>query len=83
MSRREEDEGFRSFLNEDCRKDCFCGFLEVEADTTAEVNFGRDLAIAMLADFEASSDVDWARLRRRSLSNSLSMESDEDSRAFL
>ena len=83
MSLREEDEDFRSFLYEDCWKVCFCGFLDEEAETTADVNLGSDLAMAMLADLETSSVVDCASFRRRSLSNSLSMERDEDSKAFL
>ena len=63
-------------------KGCFWVLLEDEADTTAEVSLGRDLAIAILADFEASSDVEDASSRRRSLSNNLSLANDDDKRAF-
>ena len=58
-------------------------FLAEEAENTAEVSFGIDLAISRLADWEASVDVFSARLSRRSLSNSLSKANDEERRAFL
>ena len=48
LSRREDDD-LRSFLKED-RKEDFDGFLEDDADTTAEVNLGIDFAISMWAD---------------------------------
>ena len=81
MSRREEED-FRSFLKDDWLKDCFCGFLEDEAETTAEVSLGRDLAISTLADLEASSDVLSAKSKIRSLSKSLSSDNEEESRAL-
>ena len=82
MSLREEED-FRSFLKFDWWKDGFGGFFKDEAETTAEVNFGNDLAISMLADLEASSDVLSANLSKSSLSNSFSMDNEEERRAFL
>ena len=57
--------------------------MEEDADTTADVNFGKVLAISILAEREAWVVSFSAYSRRRSLSKSLSRDRDDDKRAFL
>ena len=56
--------------------------MEEEAETTADVSLGRDFAISTLADFEASSEVSWAKSNNNLLSNRHSFDNEEDKRAF-
>ena len=61
----------------------FWGFLEDEAETTADVNFGKVFAIAMFADAEAWEVFCSANSSSKLLSNNLSKDKEEDKRAFL
>ena len=85
LSRRDEEEDgvLLSFRKLEDWKDGLEDLFEEEAEHIADVNFGIDFAISMLADWEASVDDFSARLKRRSLSYSFSEANDEERRAFL
>ena len=77
LSRREEDD-FLSLLED--WKEGLEAFLGAEAETTADVSLGRDFAISMCADCEASLEVWLAKSRISWLSKSLSDLREEESR---